>query len=171
MGDHQEDAHEASLLEAFEDDAACLIQRNVRRQQQQQQQAASSRPAPTAAAPTASEPSPAPAAGATEPPAAVRAAAGALVPEGEQELQVLLFYAYVTIQNPVAAVALQTTLCERLGLLGRVRVATEGINGTLSGSPASLREYIEATGGHEMMSGRGGGGGGGEEGGGEAGRG
>lgn len=32
-------------------------------------------------------------------------------------------------------------LCKRLGLDGRVRIASEGINGTLTGSAESIAEY------------------------------
>ena len=34
-----------------------------------------------------------------------------------------------------------TELCKRLGLLGRVRIAAEGVNGTLKGSTAAIQEY------------------------------
>jgi UPF0176 protein len=57
---------------------------------------------------------------------------------------VLLFYKYVTIDDPAAFTAAQRELCVSLGLKGRVLIAAEGINGTLAGPDAAVREYIAA---------------------------
>lgn len=38
-------------------------------------------------------------------------------------IQVALFYKYVPVTDPDATVVAQKTLCERLGLAGRLRVA------------------------------------------------
>jgi UPF0176 protein len=48
--------------------------------------------------------------------------------------QVLLFYKYVTIENPTALKEWVLRRAMNLGLLGRVIVAEEGINGTLEGA-------------------------------------
>jgi UPF0176 protein len=48
--------------------------------------------------------------------------------------QVLLFYKYVTIEDPKALMDSVRTLATAHDLLGRVLVAEEGINGTLEGS-------------------------------------
>lgn len=48
--------------------------------------------------------------------------------------QVLLFYKYITIENPEALKGWVIERAKALGLTGRVIVAEEGINGTLEGS-------------------------------------
>ena len=48
--------------------------------------------------------------------------------------QVLLFYKYVTIEDPEALKGWVTARAKELGLTGRAIVAEEGINGTLEGS-------------------------------------
>ncbi len=55
--------------------------------------------------------------------------------------QILLFYNYVTLDNPEAERVAQRALCERLGLTGRVIVASEGINATLEGTEENIEEY------------------------------
>ena len=54
--------------------------------------------------------------------------------------EVLLYYRYFPIEDPRGYVSKHRALCEDLGLLGRILVAREGINGTVSG----LRENTEA---------------------------
>jgi len=55
---------------------------------------------------------------------------------------IILFYKYVAVSDPAAVCGWQRRLCERLGLRGKVRIAHEGINGTLSGTEAATGEYI-----------------------------
>ncbi len=57
---------------------------------------------------------------------------------------VLLYYLYTDIADPEQYRDQQRTLCEELGLLGRIIVATEGINGTLSGTREACEAYIKA---------------------------
>jgi UPF0176 protein len=57
--------------------------------------------------------------------------------------QVLLYYKYTEIENPVEYMAQQRELCERLGFKGRVLIAKEGINGTLEGTVEATEEYIK----------------------------
>jgi UPF0176 protein len=57
---------------------------------------------------------------------------------------VILFYKYVTIDDPAGLVASQRELCSRLGMKGRLLIAHEGVNGTLAGSQAAVDEYITA---------------------------
>ncbi|MGJ8677707.1 MAG: rhodanese-related sulfurtransferase [Akkermansiaceae bacterium] len=57
---------------------------------------------------------------------------------------VLLYYLYVDIEDPIQYRDQQKALCERLGLLGRIIVAKEGINGTLSGLRSDCEAYIQA---------------------------
>ncbi|KAG6622946.1 Thiosulfate sulfurtransferase/rhodanese domain-containing protein 2 [Phytophthora cinnamomi] len=60
---------------------------------------------------------------------------------------VVLYYKYVrlceTQQELAAFAAAHEELCTSLGLTGRVRLALEGINGTLGGSSASVQRYVE----------------------------
>ena len=58
--------------------------------------------------------------------------------------EVLLFYKYVEVAEPAALAAAQRGLCAGLGLRGRVLVAPEGVNGTLSGAAAAVRGYVAA---------------------------
>ncbi len=58
--------------------------------------------------------------------------------------QVLLFYRYVPIEDPIAYMQEHRTLCESLSLKGRIIVGSEGINGTVSGSYEATQQYIEA---------------------------
>lgn len=57
---------------------------------------------------------------------------------------ILLYYKYVHIDNPLELMARQRELCMRLGLKGRIIVATEGINGTVEGLTENTEKYIEA---------------------------
>lgn len=56
--------------------------------------------------------------------------------------QILLYYKYVKIENPVALMRSQRKLCERLNLTGRIIVADEGINGTVEGTRENTEQYI-----------------------------
>ena len=57
--------------------------------------------------------------------------------------QVLLFYKYMVIENPVEFCEIQRALCLSLGLRGRILVAKEGMNVTLSGHISSTKKYID----------------------------
>ena len=57
--------------------------------------------------------------------------------------QVLLYYKYINIDNPVELQKSQKELCEKLGLKGRIIIATEGINGTLEGNKENTEEYVK----------------------------
>jgi len=52
----------------------------------------------------------------------------------EAPYQVLLYYFYTEIADPDAYRDEHRSLCESLGLLGRIIVGKEGINGTVSGA-------------------------------------
>uniref|UniRef100_A0A8C6S4S8 Thiosulfate sulfurtransferase/rhodanese-like domain-containing protein 2 n=1 Tax=Neogobius melanostomus TaxID=47308 RepID=A0A8C6S4S8_9GOBI len=58
--------------------------------------------------------------------------------------RVLLYYCYTDVADPQAVCAWQKELCEKLHLTGKVRVASEGINGTVGGSCVSTEVYIQA---------------------------
>ncbi|MEM9282345.1 MAG: rhodanese-related sulfurtransferase [Verrucomicrobiota bacterium] len=58
--------------------------------------------------------------------------------------QVLLYYRYVEIADPVAYAESHRALCESLELRGRIIVGLEGINGTVSGPIKSTEAYMIA---------------------------
>lgn len=60
------------------------------------------------------------------------------------QYSVVLFYFYRQIEDTVQHQKWQTEICNRLNLLGRIRVAEEGINGTLSGTHEDIRKYMDA---------------------------
>ena len=57
---------------------------------------------------------------------------------------VLLYYQFVPIEDPESFAAEHRTLCESLQLRGRILVATEGLNGTVSGTVESCDAYRAA---------------------------
>lgn len=59
------------------------------------------------------------------------------------DFQVLLYYKYTKIDDPEALKIAQREICERLGLTGRILIATEGINGTLEGTVAATEAYVQ----------------------------
>lgn len=60
------------------------------------------------------------------------------------DYQVLLYYKYIDITDPVLLMEQQRILCQKLKLNGRIIVANEGINGTVEGLSANIQKYIEA---------------------------
>jgi UPF0176 protein len=66
--------------------------------------------------------------------------------------QVLLFYKYVTIQDPLALKAVLLEHAVRLGLLGRIIIAEEGINGTVEGTCEATEEFAVILVGDERLS-------------------
>ncbi|WP_052447261.1 rhodanese-related sulfurtransferase [Clostridium polynesiense] len=61
----------------------------------------------------------------------------------EKPYRVLLYYKFVHIDNPEDFAAEHLKLCKDLGLKGRILVAEEGINGTVSGLRENTDKYIE----------------------------
>ncbi len=59
------------------------------------------------------------------------------------EYEILLYYKYVFIEDPEGEMRRQKELCEKLGLLGRIIVAKEGINGTVEGLKENTEKYVE----------------------------
>jgi UPF0176 protein len=57
------------------------------------------------------------------------------------DFQVLLFYKYLHISDPIKLQSEQQKLCQTLGLKGRVIVAKEGINATLEGETSKIQQY------------------------------
>jgi len=59
-------------------------------------------------------------------------------------LRVLLYYQFAPIADPQQFRAEHEALCRSLGLLGRILVATEGLNGSVCGSPQATDAYQQA---------------------------
>ena len=57
--------------------------------------------------------------------------------------RVVLFYRYVAIDDVDGLCTALRERCEAVGLLGRVLVASEGVNGTLAGAPACIDAFTE----------------------------
>ncbi|MCU5746281.1 rhodanese-related sulfurtransferase [Staphylococcus sp. SQ8-PEA] len=57
------------------------------------------------------------------------------------DYRVLLYYKYVTIDDPETFAAEHLDFCKSLGLKGRILVSTEGLNGTLSGPKEATEKY------------------------------
>lgn len=58
--------------------------------------------------------------------------------------RILLYYKYVHIANPEQFTAEHLQFCRDLGLKGRILIAAEGINGTVSGTTAQTDAYMQA---------------------------
>ena len=63
--------------------------------------------------------------------------------ETKPEVVVLLYYKYVPIENAEEYAKQHLDYCKSIGLLGRIIVAKEGINGTVSGTKELTDTYIE----------------------------
>lgn len=59
--------------------------------------------------------------------------------------KVLLFYGFAPLADPDAIRLWQHTLCDSLGVRGRIIVSTDGINATLGGDVIQLKKYVKAT--------------------------
>ena len=55
--------------------------------------------------------------------------------------KIILFYKYISIDDPHSILKWQKSLCQSLGLKGRVIIAHEGINGTLGGTQSAIEYY------------------------------
>ncbi|WP_155591273.1 rhodanese-related sulfurtransferase [Lysinibacillus cavernae] len=56
--------------------------------------------------------------------------------------QILLYYHYTKIEDPAAFSATHLAMCKEIGLKGRILVANEGINGTVSGTIEQTEQYM-----------------------------
>ncbi|WP_408006217.1 rhodanese-related sulfurtransferase [Pseudalkalibacillus sp. A8] len=64
--------------------------------------------------------------------------------EEKNTFEVLLFYKYVTIEDPEYFARKHLKFCKEIGVMGRVLIAKEGINGTVSGTLKQTSAYVEA---------------------------
>lgn len=63
--------------------------------------------------------------------------------ENKLNYRVLLYYHYTSIQSPADFAKEHLQKCKEMNLKGRILVASEGINGTLSGTIEETNAYIE----------------------------
>lgn len=61
------------------------------------------------------------------------------------ESRILLYYCFTPIEDPTAVMLWQRTLCEHLGLTGRILISRHGINGTVGGNLAACKQYVRKT--------------------------
>src|SRR5690625_5243192 len=61
----------------------------------------------------------------------------------KEAYQVLLYYQYVDIDDPETFAAEHLEFCKELELKGRIIVAHEGINGTVSGTVEQTEKYMQ----------------------------
>mmetsp|Transcript_2174 Transcript_2174/g.3949 ORF Transcript_2174/g.3949 Transcript_2174/m.3949 type:complete len:381 (-) Transcript_2174:211-1353(-) len=68
------------------------------------------------------------------------------ISEEEKDWRIALYYCYVPIEDVPEHVEFQSRLCgeSSLGLMGRIRVSPEGLNGVLSGTYENLVKYQRA---------------------------
>ena len=59
--------------------------------------------------------------------------------------KIILYYGFTPIADPEAVRLWQRTLCENLGLKGRIIISADGINGTLGGDMDALKRYVKIT--------------------------
>ncbi len=69
-----------------------------------------------------------------------------------QDYRVLLYYKYVNIENPEEITQEHLQFCKDLGLKGRIIIASEGINGTVSGTVAQTDAYMNYMNEHPLFS-------------------
>ena len=61
----------------------------------------------------------------------------------ESPYQVLLYYLYTPIEDPEGYRDEHRAFCEEHGLLGRILIGKEGINGTVSGTTENCQKYVD----------------------------
>lgn len=61
----------------------------------------------------------------------------------DQDYRVLLYYKYTPLEDPEAFADEHRELCRQLGVLGRIWISKEGINGTLSGTVEQTQKYMD----------------------------
>ncbi|MBA3679220.1 rhodanese-related sulfurtransferase [Candidatus Saccharibacteria bacterium] len=67
-------------------------------------------------------------------------------------ISVLLYYKFVNIKDPVFEVLQHKLVCDGIGLKGRILIAEEGINGTVAGTSAQLKQYTSYMDAHPLFS-------------------
>lgn len=59
--------------------------------------------------------------------------------------KIILYYGFAPVEDPKAVMLWQRTLCDALGLKGRILISKHGINGTLGGDMEQLKKYVRQT--------------------------
>lgn len=59
--------------------------------------------------------------------------------------KIILYYTFTPIADPAAVRLWQRSVCDALGLKGRIIISSHGINGTLGGDEAALKRYVRQT--------------------------
>jgi len=67
--------------------------------------------------------------------------------------KVILYYKFVEVDDPETLKFWQRSLCQKLGLTGRIIVAEQGINGTLGGELDDLKSYVKEMNTHPLFRG------------------
>lgn len=75
-----------------------------------------------------------------------------LLSGNKMNTEVILYYKYINIPNPQEEVEKQKQFCQQVGLLGRILIGEEGINGTLEGTRQQIQKYKDYILGHEILS-------------------
>lgn len=57
--------------------------------------------------------------------------------------QTLLYYCYSPIENAEEFAQQHLEFCKSIGLVGRIIIADEGLNGTVSGTPEACKKYMD----------------------------
>jgi UPF0176 protein len=65
----------------------------------------------------------------------------------------LLYYKYVNIPDAATFTEQHTEFCQRLGLVGRIIIADEGLNGTVSGTVVQCQKYMDMLNNHPLFGG------------------
>lgn len=61
------------------------------------------------------------------------------------ESKILLYYCFTPLADPTAVMLWQRTVCQSLGLRGRILISSAGINGTVGGEIDACRTYVRRT--------------------------
>jgi UPF0176 protein len=59
--------------------------------------------------------------------------------------RIVLFYGFTPLADPDAIRLWQRSLCEQLGLRGRILISKDGINATVGGSLDAVKQYVKTT--------------------------
>lgn len=57
--------------------------------------------------------------------------------------KILLYYCYSKVENPEEYAKAHLKFCKSIGILGRIIIADEGLNGTVCGTPEQCQLYME----------------------------
>lgn len=66
-------------------------------------------------------------------------------------IYVLLYYKFTQVKNPKFEVMQHKLVCQGIGLKGRILIGEEGINGTVAGTRAQLKQYTDYMDAHSVF--------------------